>query len=220
MDRKRILGRLELQHHDLMHRLMEPGEPIRRIYFPLTALACILTRLDDGSAVEVATIGNDGMVGATAFLGARTVSPRDLCQIQVPGEILAMDIDAFREEAQNGAFRGVLERYVQAYLRQVSQQVACNATHPLVERCSRWILLTHDGVGRDEFPLTQEFLSQMLGVRRASVTVAAGQLQEAGLIRFRRGCLTILDREGLESAACECHGITRSEFDRLLSDRR
>lgn len=197
---------------------MEPGEPIRSVYFPVTAVASHLTSMDDGSGVEIATVGNEGMVGAQVFLGTRTVGSRDFAQVQVPGDLLVFEADVFREEAQDGEFHGVLERYVQAYLRQVSQQVACNGLHNVEERCSRWILLTHDRVGGDEFPLTQEFLSQMLGVRRASVTVAAGTLQKAGFIRFRHGRVSILDRRGLEEASCECYRVLREEFDRLLSD--
>ena len=112
--------------------------------------------------------------------------------------------------------RGLAQRYAQALFTQVTQQVACNGLHSVEERCSRWMLLTHDRVGSDDFPLTQEFLAQMLGVRRASVTVAASALQHAGFIRYYRGRVTVIDREGLEDASCECYRIIRGEFDRLL----
>lgn len=217
-DRKHLLARLRVEEWGLKQRLMEAGERIPSVYFPLTAVVSLLTTMDDGSGVEIATVGNEGMVGVPVFLGATSLNERDLVQVQVPGTVLRLDAKEFLREAQDGkAFRGVVERYVQAYLRQVAQQVACNGLHTVEERCSRWILLTHDRVGKDEFPLTQEFLSQMLGVRRASVTVAAGALQRASFVRFRRGRITILDREGLEGSSCECYEIIRHEFDRLLA---
>ena len=217
-ERRRLLGLMERETVEIKQPLMKAGQEIRNVYFPLTAVASFLTLMDDGSGVEIATVGNEGMVGAPLFLGTNSLSERDLAQIQVPGEVLRCDAAVFREEAANGkAFRGAVQRYVQAYLRQVSQQVACNGLHNIEERCSRWILLTHDRVGEQEFPLTQEFLSQMLGVRRASVTVAVGSLQQAGFIRFDRGRVRILDRSGLEQASCECYGVIRQEFDRLMS---
>jgi CRP-like cAMP-binding protein len=217
-DRERLRASLVRESVEIKQPLMESGREIRNIYFPLTAVTSLLTLMEDGASVEIATVGNEGMVGAPVFLGAESLGSRDLAQVQVPGEVLRLDARAFREEARDGrVFRSVVERYVQAYLRQVSQQVACNGLHSVEERCSRWILLTHDRVGEDEFPLTQEFLSQMLGVRRASVTVAAGMLRNAGFIRFDRGRVRILDRRGLEEASCECYGIIRQEFDRLLA---
>jgi CRP-like cAMP-binding protein len=217
-ERDRLVGVMDEQRVELKQPLMEAGQRIRNTYFPLTAVASLLTLMDDGTSVEIATVGNEGMVGAPVLLGVDTLSDRDLAQVQVPGTVLSLDTAAFREETQDGsAFRGAVERYVQAYLRQVSQQVACNGLHSVVERCSRWILLTHDRVGQDEFPLTQEFLSQMLGVRRASVTVAAGTLQQAGFIQFNRGRVRVLDRRGLEDSSCECYAIIRQEFKRLVN---
>jgi CRP-like cAMP-binding protein len=128
-----------------------------------------------------------------------------------------MDAETFSDKhSAGGAFTSVVQRYTQAFVTQLGQQVACNGLHSVEERCARWLLLTNDRVGADEFPLTQEFLSQMLGVRRPSVTVVAGILQQAGFIRFRRGRVTILDRQGLESAACGCYRVLREVFDRLL----
>jgi CRP-like cAMP-binding protein len=141
---------------------------------------------------------------------------RDLYQVQVPGQAMAMDTGTFLEATGRDPLRGLVQRYAQALFSQVTQQVACNGLHSVEERCSRWMLLTHDRVASNEFPLTQEFLAQMLGVRRASVTVAAGMLQNAGFIRYSRGQVAIVDRDGLESASCECYRIIRTEFDRLL----
>jgi CRP-like cAMP-binding protein len=220
-ERRRLLQQFHLEEPPMKRQVMEPGEPIGSVYFPLTAVMSLLTKMDDGSGVEIATVGNEGLVGVQVFLGASALNARDLVQVQVPGKVLRIDADVFLNEAQNGnVFRQIVERYVQAYLRQVSQQVACNGLHSVQERCARWILLTHDRVGEDEFPLTQEFLSQMLGVRRASVTVAVGALQSAQFVRFWRGRVTILDRQGLEGASCECYQIIRQEFDRLLAPQK
>ncbi|MGH9182537.1 MAG: Crp/Fnr family transcriptional regulator [Acidimicrobiales bacterium] len=199
--------------------LLEPGARIQTVHFPASAVVSVLTGMDDGSGVEIATIGSEGMVGSPLFLGSAFMPRREWAQVQVPGGILTMDASAFGEEAgREGPFRDIVQRYVQALFSQVSQQVACNGLHSVEERCSRWLLLTHDRVGSDEFPLTQEFLSQMLGVRRASVTVAAGALQRAGFIRYRRGQIALVDREGLEGSSCECYQVIRDEFDRLLGN--
>jgi len=201
---------------ELKDPLLGPGTTIGTVYFPETAVVSLLTTMDDGSMIEIATIGNEGLVGVPAFLGAQSMGARDFYQVQVPGRAQAMDIKTFLEMTGRDPFRGLIQRYAQALFSQVTQQVACNGLHSIEERCSRWLLLTHDRVGSNQFPLTQEFLAQMLGVRRASVSVAAGVLQKAGFIRYSRGRVTVLDREGLEHASCECYGITRAEFDRLL----
>ncbi len=220
-ERKRLLDRFTIQQGDLKERLLDPGHRINHVYFPVTAVVSLLTTMDGNSGVEIATVGNEGMVGVPVFLGIRSLNDRDLAQVQVPGTVLSMSSRAFRDEASNGkAFRAVVERYVQAYLRQVSQQVACNALHPVAQRCARWILLTQDRVGGNHFPLTHEFLAQMLGVRRASVTVAIGALQGVDLVRFSRGQVTVLDRQGLEAEACQCYAIIAKEFDRLLGPER
>jgi CRP-like cAMP-binding protein len=196
--------------------LLIPGGRIDTVYFPDNAVVSLLRIMDDGTTFEVSNIGNEGIVGVSAFLGVETLGARECYQVEVPGLARAMDVATFVEAARRQPLRGLVERYIEAQLVQISQRMACVALHSVPERCSRWLLLTHDRVGDREFPLTQEFLAQMLGVRRASVSVAAGALQKAGLIRYSRGRVTILDREGLESAACECYGIIRSEFDRLL----
>lgn len=217
VDRDRYGDQLQVEKVELKQLLFEPGRRIESVYFPETAVISILTTMDDGTGVEIATVGNEGMVGVPMFLGSASMPVREFSQVQVPGEVVRMDGAAFqRETAPGGPLHAVLQRYVLAFFSQTSQQVACNSLHSVEERCSRWLLLTHDRVGSDEFPLTQEFLSQMLGVRRASVTVVAGILQRAGFIRFRRGRMTILDRQGLEESSCECYGIIRAEFDRLL----
>lgn len=216
-ERERLSPSLLVERVETKQLLMEAGKGIDSVYFPQSAVVSLLTTMEDGGSVEIATIGNEGMVGVALFLGSAVMAAREFAQAQVPGEVLRMDASRFRAEMVPGsAFHAVIQRYVQAFFGQVSQQVACNGLHSIEERCSRWLLLTHDRVGADEFPITQEFLSQMLGVRRASVTLAAGMLQKAGFVRYHRGRMTIIDREGLEASSCECYGVIRAEFDRLL----
>jgi CRP-like cAMP-binding protein len=216
-DRRRIGSLLEPQRGELKQILYKPGAAIDALYFPIDAVVSVLTTLSDGAGVEIATIGNEGMVGSPVVLGSDAMPAREFCQVQVPGQLLRMDRASFTDVlSQHDPLREILQLYIQALFSQISQQVACNALHSIEERCCRWLLLTHDRVHSDNFPLTQEFLSQMLGVRRASVTLAAGALQQAGLIRYRRGQMVIEDREGLEDASCECYGVLRDEYDRLL----
>lgn len=196
--------------------LAEPSEPLRHVYFPETAIVSVVNRMADGSAVEVGTVGNEGMVGVAAFLDAEASESQTFCQLPGPALRAPAAVVTAAGDARP-AFRRVVNRYTQAYLTQVAQGAACNRLHGIEARCARWLLMTHDRVGgADSFPLKQEFLAMMLGVRRAGVTVAAGALQDAGLIRYRRGGIRVLDRAGLELAGCECYGIVRRHFDRLL----
>ncbi len=216
-DRARLRPEVALEDFGMKQVLYRPGGRIDSLYFPVNAVVSILTTLRDDPAVEVATVGNEGMVGSHIVLGSETMSVRELCQVQVPGRMWRMDRGSFvRVLSEADPFRDVVQRYLQALFAQISQQVACNALHSVEERCCRWLLLTHDRVGSDTFPITHEFLSQMLGVRRASVSLAASTLQQAGLIDYRRGRLTVVDRHGLEDVACECYRVLRDEFDRLL----
>jgi len=143
-DRARLADAMHVENRGLKDVLLEPGQPIRYVYFPVTAVVSILTGMEDGSAVEIATIGNEGMVGASIVIGARETVPRQLTQVQVPGTVIRVDADRFSREATDGALRDLAGRYLQAFLAQVSQQVACNGLHSVEERCSRWMLLTHD----------------------------------------------------------------------------
>jgi CRP-like cAMP-binding protein len=188
---------------------------LAHVYFPETGVASIVTVLADGTETEVATVGSEGMVGLPAFWGVEAVSTRAFWQLA--GATWRLPVQALRDEKRRGdSLEGVLGRYAQAFLTQVAQSATCNARHTVAQRCSRWLLLTHDRVDGDAFDLKHEFLAQMLGVRRAGVTEAAGALQKAGLIRYGPGRLTILDRAGLEAAACECYGLVRREYERLL----
>jgi CRP-like cAMP-binding protein len=208
---------LEKVRLELKDLLFEQGKRIDSVYFPITAVASLLNLVEDTSGVEIATIGNEGLVGLSVSWGIDTFNPREFVQCQVPGDALVMDAETFASKvAAGGELTWLVHRYTQAFVTQIGQQVACNGLHSIEERCARWMLLTHDRVGSDEFPLTQEFLAQMLGVRRPSVTVVAGILQQAGFIRFRRGRITITDRRGLENASCDCYRVLREVFDRLV----
>lgn len=217
VDRARLLTnmyRTRLRPHTI---LQEPGQAIRNVYFPLTGVISLMTPLTDGRCIETATIGNEGMAGVHALLGGGPLD-NGLAMAQVPGETLVMDVDAFRAEADgNGKLHTLMLAYTQTLFAQISQAVACNSVHEIQQRTAKWLLQTHDRVQGDSFQLTQEFLADMLGVTRPSVTVAARTLQHAGLIRYWRGQITVLDRDGLEEAACECHQATRNIYERLMA---
>lgn len=208
------MHRIPIKPHEMLHR---PGETMRNVYFPLWGVISLMTPLEDGSAVETATIGNEGMVGIHAFLGGGALG-NSQAMGQVPGETLQMDADHFRAEVDGGGkLRQIMFAYSQALFAQISQGVACNGVHSIQDRCARWLLESHDRAGSDQFMLTQELLSDMLGVRRPSVTVAARTLQQAGVIEYERGRITVLDRRALEEASCECYRVISGEYRRLVS---
>ena len=211
----RVLSHLEPVELRHRHVVWEPNEPIETIYFPRTGVISVLVVLDKESSVEAATIGREGVVGLPVALGAERTASR--CIAQIPGSAARISSETFREQldAEPELARLIL-RYGQALIEQTSQSVACNARHSMDERCARWLLMSHDRVGSDQFSLTHEFLAMMLGVRRASVTVAAGMLQQAGLIRYTRGKITVLDRARLEEASCECYRVVKTKADELL----
>lgn len=187
--------------------LAEPGERLPFVYFPASCIASVVNPTAEGS-VEVGTIGNEGVVGIELFLDERTLPSRVLWQIS--GDVQRMPTEPFLEAADAcPGFQRLLRRYTHAFLVQVAQTAACNRMHALEQRCARWLLMTHDRVGTDQFELTQEFLGFMLGVHRPAVTIAARALQRAGLIRYSRGAIVVTDRAGLEEAACECYRIVR-----------
>jgi CRP-like cAMP-binding protein len=195
--------------------LFEPGTPIQALYFPTDGVISLVTPLQDGAIVEVATIGNEGIVGVPVVplggLAVRAIS-------QVAGHSLRMDAIAFLTLFErSSAFQSLVDKYTQALFGQISQAAACNRLHSSEERLSRWLLMSHDRVGSDQFMITQEFLGQMLGARRSTVSVSAGILQRAGLIRYVRGHVTIVDRAGLEAVSCECYSVIRSELERVVS---
>lgn len=205
--------RVDVAVHDMLAR---QGTAFTHLWFPETCVISLVNRMADGAGVEVGTIGNEGFAGLPAYLEADASESDTFCQ--VAGSALRLPVaDLIAAAADNDAVRKLLGRYTQSYLTQVSQSAACNRVHDIEQRCARWLLMTHDRVdGAHEFNLKQEFLAVMLGVRRAGVTLAAGNLQERGFIRYRRGNIRVVDRSGLEGAACECYGIVRRHFDRLV----
>ena len=196
--------------------LAEAGEAFTHVWFPESGAVSIVTFMSDGAGVEVGTMGNEGMAGLPAYLEADASESRTFCQVQ--GGALRLPADVLLSAAASRPnIRRTLNRYTQAYLSLVAQGAACNRLHTIEQRCARWLLMTHDRtLGGEVLHLKQEFLALMLGVRRIGVTLAAGALQEAGLIRYKRGQIRITDRDGLEAAACECYGVVRRRFDELL----
>src|ERR1700689_1621207 len=195
--------------------LFEPGAAIDALYFPIDGVISLVTPLQDGAIVEVATIGNEGIVGVPLVplsgLAVRAIS-------QVAGHSLRIGASDFLSLFnRSSAFQSLFERYTQAFSGQIWQAAACNRLHSSEERLSRWLLMSHDRVGSDQFMITQEFLGQMLGARRSTVSVSAGILQRAGLIRYVRGHVTIVDRDGLEAVSCECYAVIKAELDRVVS---
>jgi CRP-like cAMP-binding protein len=201
----------------LKQMLYQPNHAIAYVYFPLTAVASLVTLMQDGQKVEVATIGNEGMVGLPVFLGAESISAEAF--IQIPGEATRMSAVVFRGHAlQPGPLQNLLLLYTQALFTQMAQSLACNSLHRIEQRCARWLLMSQDRVRSAQLPLTQEFLAQMLGVRRAGVSEVASRLQQEGLIQYTRGLITILNRAGLEAASCECYATIKQEYDRVLGE--
>lgn len=193
----------------------ERGQPIAHVYFPCTCILSVLTYMEDGSAIEVGTIGKEGFFGIDILNGAADAQEHTFCQ--VAGECLRMTVADFRREvAGDTPLRRAAQRYLQAYLSLLSQSVACNRLHTLEQRFARWVLMTRDRIDRDDFRLTQEFLAQMLGVRRPSISQTAAAFQQAGIIRYNRGDMTVLDREQLEQACCECYRLVARQFAHLL----
>jgi CRP-like cAMP-binding protein len=197
--------------------LYEPSRPIEHVYFPIEGVASLVITMANGGSAEVGTIGSEGMVGLPVCLGDRE-APSSV-YVQVPGLALKLDAGVFRREFERSAtLHSVMMRYAHAFFNQVAQSAACAHLHRVEQRCCRWLLMTRDRMPSAEFLLTHEFLGMMLGVRRTTVTDVMGVLQKAGLVRYRRGHVTILDHEALRQRACECYEISRLEFDRLLGD--
>jgi CRP-like cAMP-binding protein len=185
--------------------LHKPGEPIRDVYFPGGGFCSMLTVLEDGGMVEIATIGREGMVGVSAAVDGTAAKSAAMVQGQTQ-TCYRMNVDVFREEVdRHGPFHELMTHYAQALFDFVARSTACNAVHSVEQRLARWLLMARDRMGSDQFPLTQEFVSMMLGAGRPTVTVVAGTLQKAGLITYHRGHVTIIDGENLEAASCECY---------------
>lgn len=212
---ERLLPHLEPVSLSIKQVLYEPNEPIKYAYFINSGACSLLNLMQDGQTIEAATVGKEGMIGVPLLLGT-TQAPLQVI-VQIPGDGLRMKADVFKAEVCLGCpLHTLLLRYTQTLMNQISQTAACNRLHSVEARCCRWLLMTQDRVESDSFPLTHEFLSYMLGVRRASVSEVAASFQKLGLIDYRRGKVTVCNRQGLEAAACECYQNTKQEFERLL----
>src|SRR5436190_8368035 len=197
------------------HEICRQNGPMSHVYFPTSGMCSVVGVTDEGKVVETATVGNEGMIGIPVVLGL-DFSPSTAIS-QVSGAGLRMLAPSFlRAMVPGGPLDRLLRRFIAFSLRYAYQTVVCNAQHSIEERMCHWLLMTHDRVMQDEFVLTQEFLAEMLGVRRQTVTVFAGTLQTAGFISYRRGTMRIVNREGLEAASCECYEITRAYYDRIM----
>ena len=213
---KLLLPKLKTVSLVLGEELYEPGEAIKYVYFPNDSIISLISQLSDTAWLEVGMVGNEGMAGLAIFMGVGTSSTRAL--VQGSGTAMRMSSAAMRTEANRiGGLHRILHRYSHSLLNQVSQSSACNRFHLVNARLARWLLMTNDRLGAEEFPLTQEFLSSMLGVRREGVSKAAGALQAAKLIRYSRGIITVLNRRGLEAKSCQCYGIIKAESDAYLN---
>jgi len=222
----RLLAALSTDDFDLMAPHLATGalvqaDPIfasgraaSHVWFPHEGVISIVTNGADGKSVEVATVGREGMTGVAIVLGSESMTNEAM--VQVSGHGSSIGSAAFRQALDaSPSLRRVMQRYILAVISQISQNAACNQLHDIKKRCARWLLTTHDRVSGDSFVLTQEYLSMMLGVARPSVSTAASALQDEGLIRYTRGVITVLDRQALEDAACECYRIIEDEFSRL-----
>jgi CRP-like cAMP-binding protein len=212
---ERLLPHLEHVSFALGEVIYESGGKQRYIYFPTTAIISLLYMMENGSSAEMGVAGNDGLVGIALFMGGDTVPNRAL--VSSAGDALRMQTKVLKEEfAQGGMFQRLLLRYTQALMTQMSQTAACNRLHSVEQQLCRWLLLCRDRLDSDELVMTQELIANMLGVRREGVTLAAGRLQETGLISYVRGRIRILDRGGLEATVCECYRVVKDEYVRLL----
>lgn len=210
--------RAEIVNVQQRQQVYHSQEPITEVYFPLSCVYSLVALADGRISVEVATIGHEGMVGLPVFLGAPASPHAAFCQVSgVAVRLAASDLRAVLSD--DGVLHRALNRFTQATMVQVAQNVVCNSSHPADQRAARWLLTTHDRVGRDEFPLTQDFLAQMLGLRRPTVSEIARRLQSAGLIDYSRGQMKVLDRAGLEARTCQCYQIVRGEFDAITKER-
>ena len=213
---QRLTARMQPVTLDFSQVLYESRAPIECVYFPTSGAVSALTVTDDGSAIEVATIGNEGVVGWTVLVAGKSSNNKII--VQIAGNALRMDADVLAQEAgKESPLRRLLLGYNMAFIMQISQSVACNGLHPIQQRCCRWLLTTLDRMESNVVPLTHKYLGIMLGVRRASVTAVLRPLHEQGLVNNSRGAITVLDRKGLERLSCECYRKVRDEFDRLLS---
>jgi CRP-like cAMP-binding protein len=214
-DYERLASHLELIPMRLGDVLYEPGVKLQYVYFPTTSIVSLLYVLEDGASAEIAIVGNEGILGISLFMGGDTTPSRAVVQSAGHGYRLRADL-LKSEFGRFGPTMHLLLRYTQALITQMAQTAVCNRHHSVDQQLCRWLLLSLDRLSSNELSMTQELIANMLGVRREGVTEAAGKLQDVGLIRYRRGRITVLDRMALEARSCECYQVVKAEFDRLL----
>ena len=217
-DYARIAPHLVLEAMNVGDVLYESGVRSQHVYFPTTAIVSLLYVMENGASAEIAIVGNDGIVGISLFMGGETTPSRAV--VQCAGYAYRLEAQLLKSEfGRFGPTLRLLLRYTQALITQMSQTAACNRHHSIDQQLCRWLLLSLDRLATNEMSMTHELISNMLGVRREGVSAAASALQEAGLIRYRRGTITVLDRPGLEARSCECYQVVKTEVDRLLRYR-
>src|ERR1700692_47481 len=214
-DYERLAPHLELVPMKLGDALYEPGVKLRYVYFPTTSIISLLYVMEDGASAEIGIVGNEGILGISLFMGGDTTPSRAV--VQSAGHGFRLRADLLKSEfGRFGPTMHLLLRYTQALITQMAQTAVCNRHHSVDQQLCRWLLLSLDRLASSELSMTQELIANMLGVRREGVTEAAGKLQDAGLISYKRGRITVLDRPGLEARSCECYQVVKTEFDRLL----
>ena len=214
---ERLLPHLERASFSLGEVVYESGGQMSYIYFPTTSIISLLYVMENGSSAEMGMAGHDGLVGIALFMGGDSMPNRAV--VQSAGGALRMRAKVLRDEFKRGGeFQRLLLRYTQALITQMSQTAVCNRHHTVEQQLCRWLLLSLDRLDSDELVMTQELIANMLGVRREGVTEAAANLQRAGLIQYRRGHITVVDRKGLEQRTCECYAVVRKEYERLLPE--
>jgi CRP-like cAMP-binding protein len=212
---ERLYPCLELIQMPLGQALYESGDRLRYVYFPTNSIVSLLYVMEDGASAEIAVVGNEGIIGIALFMGGETMPNRAVVQsagyaYRLKGHLLKQEFN------RSSVLQHLLLRYTQALITQMAQTAVCNRHHSVDQQLCRWLLLSLDRLTGEELTMTQELIANMLGVRREGVTEAAGKLQDAGLIRYHRGHITVLDRPGLEARSCECYQVVKKEFDRLL----
>jgi CRP-like cAMP-binding protein len=213
----RLLSELDLVPMQLGEVLYEPGTEMRHVYFPTTCIVSLLYVMEDGASAEIAGVGNEGIVGVSLFMGGESTTSRAV--VQSAGHAYRLKGQLLKDEFyRTGPMQQLLLRYTQALLTQMAQTAVCNRHHTVDQQLCRWLLLSLDRLPSNDLTMTQELIANMLGVRREGVTEAAGELQRAGLIEYRRGHIAVLNRAGLEARVCECYAVVKKEMDRLLPD--
>lgn len=216
-DFERLQPHLTLVPLTLGEALYESGVVLRHVYFPTDSIVSLLYVMEDGASAEIAVVGNEGVIGVSLFMGGETTPSRAV--VQSAGHAYRLTGQFLKEEfTRAGAMQRLLLRYTQSLLTQMAQTAVCNRHHSLDQQLCRWLLLSLDRLSSNQLVMTQELIANMLGVRREGVTDAAGNLQKAGLIKYSRGRITVLDRPGLEARTCECYAVVKRESDRLLPD--